>query len=297
MSSAWRSEPDRPARTIRAKLLVDAEHYEHLIARAIATAKVSVWIATANLKTMLVEAPIGSRARARGRYVSFFETLGDLAQRNVDVCVLHASPPSGPLARELVRERTKRSRAEPVVKMRRCPRVHLKMIAVDGRLLYLGSANLTGAGLGAKGDGRRNFEMGIVTDSEAMLDAAQERFDRIWRGRECAGCKLRSQCDAPLDALRSERTEPTPRTNAVAAPRANAAAATRANAGSRANAAAATRANAGSRANEAGSRANATGSRANATDSRANKAVSAPRASATSRGSSRRTCRSPFSPQ
>jgi len=204
IASARRPEPERAARTIRAKLLVDADHHEHLVTKAIASANVSVWIATANLKTMLVEAPIGSRARARGRYVSFFETLDDLARRGIDVCVLHASPPSGPLARELVRLGTKRGR-EPGVKMRRCPRVHLKMIAIDGRLLYLGSANLTGAGLGAKGDGRRNFEMGIVTDSEAMLDAAQERFDRIWRGRECGSCKLRSQCDAPLDAPRAER--------------------------------------------------------------------------------------------
>ena len=167
-------------------------------------AKVSVWITTANLKTMLVEAPIGTRARASGRYVSFFETLADLAKRGVDVCILHASVPSGPLGREMKRlGMTLRSASPSAVKMRRCPRVHLKMIAVDGQLLYLGSANLTGAGLGAKGDGRRNFEMGIVTDSEAMLDAAQERFDRIWRGAECASCKLRSACDGPLDMPRA----------------------------------------------------------------------------------------------
>lgn len=195
MPLARRAEP--VARTMRAKLLVDADHYDDLVQRSIASAKVSVWIATANLKTMLVEAPVGTRARAKGRYVSFFETLGDLAKRGVDVCILHASPPSLPLAREMVRLRG----AGP--KLRRCPRVHLKMIAIDGRLLYLGSANLTGAGLGAKGEGRRNFEMGIVTDSEAMLDAAQERFDRIWRGAECAGCKLRSACDAPLDLPRA----------------------------------------------------------------------------------------------
>jgi phosphatidylserine/phosphatidylglycerophosphate/cardiolipin synthase-like enzyme len=73
------------------------------------------------------------------------------------------------------------------------------MIAVDGRRLYLGSANLTGAGLGAKRDGRRNFEMGIVTDDDAMLDLAQERFDRIWRGAECASCRLRRECPKPLD--------------------------------------------------------------------------------------------------
>lgn len=186
-------------RTIRAKLLVDGDHYEHFIARNVSRANVSVWISTANLKSMLVEAPIGSRARARGRYVSFYESLGDLAKRGVDVCILHASKPSAPLAREI-----KRLGAN-AVKMRRCPRVHLKMIAVDGSLLYLGSANVTGAGLGAKGEGRRNFEMGIVTDNEAMLDAAQARFDRIWRGAECKGCKLRSVCDAPLDGLRKRR--------------------------------------------------------------------------------------------
>ncbi|MBX3252353.1 MAG: phospholipase D family protein, partial [Myxococcales bacterium] len=182
---------------------IDGDHYDDLVARAVAGARVSVWIATANLKTMLVEAPIGSRARARGRYVSFFESLGDLARRGVDVCILHASPPSGPLAREMARLAA--SGGAGAVKMRRCPRVHLKMIAIDGRLLYLGSANLTGAGLGAKGAGRRNFEMGIVTDSEAMLDAAQERFDRIWRGAECARCQLRSSCDAPLDTLARPR--------------------------------------------------------------------------------------------
>jgi phosphatidylserine/phosphatidylglycerophosphate/cardiolipin synthase-like enzyme len=197
------------ARTIRAKLLVDGAHYEELIARAVTSAEVSVWISTANLKTMMVEAPIGSRARARGRYVSFFETLGELSRRGIDVCILHASPPSGPLQRELARLAKNASG----VKMRRCPRVHLKMIVVDGKLLYLGSANLTGAGLGAKGDGRRNFEMGIVTDSESMLDAAQERFDRIWRGRECGSCKLRSECDKPLDMATTRGTakaRPTP---------------------------------------------------------------------------------------
>jgi phosphatidylserine/phosphatidylglycerophosphate/cardiolipin synthase-like enzyme len=203
------------SRNIHAKLLMDGAHYEELVARAITKAQVSVWISTANLKTMMVEAPIGSRARARGRYVSFFETLGELARSGVDVCILHASPPSGPLQRELARLAKNASG----VKMRRCPRVHLKMIAVDGKLLYLGSANLTGAGLGAKGDGRRNFEMGILTDDEAMLDAAQGRFDRIWRGRECGACKMRGQCDKPLDLIAKPGiAKPAVTTKAPAAP-------------------------------------------------------------------------------
>ena len=83
--------------------------------------------------------------------------------------------------------------------MRLCPRVHMKAVVVDGGFLYLGSANWTGAGLGAKGTGRRNFELGIVTDDALLLDDVQEVFDRIWRGAECSECKLREECPAPLD--------------------------------------------------------------------------------------------------
>jgi phosphatidylserine/phosphatidylglycerophosphate/cardiolipin synthase-like enzyme len=189
-------------RSIRAKLLVDGAHYDELVARAISRAEVSVWIATANLKAMLVEAPVGTRARARGKFISFFETLSDLAKRGVDVCILHAGIPSGPLRREITRLEG------GGVKMRRCPRVHMKLVAIDGRLLYLGSANLTGAGLGAKGEGRRNFEMGILTDDTSMLDVAQARFDRIWRGGDCASCKLRRECPKPIDILTSRGTTP-----------------------------------------------------------------------------------------
>src|SRR6185312_9151407 len=117
--------------------------------------------------------------------------------RKVQVRILHATLPSRPFREELA-ARADRLRP-PLFEMRQCPRVHLKMIAIDGALLYLGSANFTGAGLGAKSDGRRNFELGIVTDDEWLLDETQARFDRIWRGAECGACKLRSECPGPLD--------------------------------------------------------------------------------------------------
>jgi phosphatidylserine/phosphatidylglycerophosphate/cardiolipin synthase-like enzyme len=184
-----------PARSIPATLVVDQDHYDLVVRRAVASAQVSVWISTANLKATMVEAPVGTRARARGRFVSLFETLADLKGQGVEVRILHAAPPSRPLAVEM------RRLGARVPKLRQCPRVHLKMIAIDGRLLYIGSANLTGAGIGAKGEGRRNFEMGILTESDAWLDLAQERFDRIWRGAECAGCRRRRECPAPIDRL------------------------------------------------------------------------------------------------
>ena len=190
-------------RVAKVSLVVDREHYDDLVMGTIAKAKTSVWIGTANLKDLHVEAPIGSAARARGRYVSMLEILRDLAKRGVEIRILHSGTPSGPFRASLA----KVARDARGMELRQCPRVHLKMIAVDGRLLYLGSANFTGAGLGAKGEGRRNFEMGIITDDDVTLDAAQLRFDKIWSGGECGGCKLRSVCPAPLDTRRTTKKE------------------------------------------------------------------------------------------
>jgi phosphatidylserine/phosphatidylglycerophosphate/cardiolipin synthase-like enzyme len=185
-------------------LILDSAHYER-VTLAIARAKVSVWISTANVKQLLVQAPVGTRDRARGKYVPIADTFQSLADRGVQVRLLHAAQPSRPFREELARRAARLVR--PGFEMRACPRVHLKMIAIDGALLYLGSANLTGAGLGAKSEGRRNFEMGVLTDDEWLLDQAQARFDRIWRGLECAGCRMRSKCPRPIDVSYGDAKE------------------------------------------------------------------------------------------
>jgi phosphatidylserine/phosphatidylglycerophosphate/cardiolipin synthase-like enzyme len=192
----------RARRAVSVQLISGRGHYETVIA-AVLEAQLSVWIATANLKELMVEDPRaapGRRRSARGRtaYRSVLEAFDELAGRGVDLRLLHAGVASGPFARELARH--PRLRAGGLA-MRICPRVHLKTVIVDGTLLYLGSANWTGAGLGAKGAGRRNFELGVVTDDPEMLDDAQGLYEGLWRGGGCKGCKLRAICDAPLDEL------------------------------------------------------------------------------------------------
>jgi hypothetical protein len=173
----------------------DAAHYD-VISGALARARVSLWIATANLKDMRLEAPIGSVARARRRYESIVERFAELRARGVELRVLHGGLPSQPFRESLARS----ERLSPAFDwLRQCPRVHLKIIAVDGSELYLGSANLTGAGMGAKGAGRRNFELGVSTTDHVLIDAAQRRFDAIWTGRECGSCRVRASCPRPLD--------------------------------------------------------------------------------------------------
>jgi phosphatidylserine/phosphatidylglycerophosphate/cardiolipin synthase-like enzyme len=189
-----------PARAIAMELIGGRGHYDRVIA-AVLDAHTSVWIATATTKELMVEGP---RAPGRGKrgYVSILARLDDLAARGVELRILHAELPSRPFRTELA--------AHPRLlrgglALRRCPRVHLKAVIVDGALLYLGSANWTGAGLGAKGSGRRNFELGFVTDDPPLLDEVQSLYERIWTGRECAGCRLRDVCPGPLDSLKKPK--------------------------------------------------------------------------------------------
>jgi phosphatidylserine/phosphatidylglycerophosphate/cardiolipin synthase-like enzyme len=183
------------SRRANVKLLADADHYDLLIRNELPSAEVSVWIATANLKELRIEAPIGTRARARGRYVSILDTLETLVSRGVELRILHGRPPSGPFKEQLRRRPALR------LPLRECPRVHMKVVAVDGRALYLGSANFTGAGIGARSERRRNFELGVLTDDEHLLDQVQARYDAIWSGRECGSCALRRECPKPIDTL------------------------------------------------------------------------------------------------
>jgi phosphatidylserine/phosphatidylglycerophosphate/cardiolipin synthase-like enzyme len=130
--------------------------------------------------------------------VSILARLDELAARGVELRLLHAELPSRPFREELANH--PRLVAGGLA-LRRCPRVHLKAVIVDGAVLYLGSANWTGAGLGAKGSGRRNFELGVVTDDGPLLDHVQALYERIWQGGECAACRLRPECPGPLSEL------------------------------------------------------------------------------------------------
>jgi phosphatidylserine/phosphatidylglycerophosphate/cardiolipin synthase-like enzyme len=83
------------------------------------------------------------------------------------------------------------------LKLKHCPRVHMKAVVLDGERVYLGSANLTGAGLGAKGDARRNFEIGFMTEELRILDEVQALYAALWAGAPCDGCAVRDLCPDP----------------------------------------------------------------------------------------------------
>ncbi len=190
----------RPARAVPLSLVSGRGHYDSIV-QAVMAAEQSVWIATANLKELMVEDArarpgVARNLRRPAAYRSILAVFDELAARGVELRILHASPPSGPFRKEIARHpRLKQGGLE----LRLCPRVHFKAVVVDGSQLYLGSANWTGAGLGAKGSGRRNFELGLLTSDLQLLDEVQGLYDSVWRGSHCKTCKLRELCPAPLD--------------------------------------------------------------------------------------------------
>ncbi len=174
-------------RTLQAELLQGRALYREVVLGKLAHARESVWIATANVKAMFVE--------QGGQFAPVLELFDTLAARGVALRLLHAELPSRPFRAAFdSRERLVRGGLELKV----CPRVHFKTVVVDQAWAYVGSANLTGAGLGAKGEHMRNFELGFVTEDFDVIDRVTALYEAVWSGAECRSCKLREVCPDPI---------------------------------------------------------------------------------------------------
>jgi len=164
------------------RFVTDREIYESVIRDAIPSAKEFVWLGTADIKDLYVE---------KGRnMVPFLEIISDLIERGVSVRLIHAKEPGPNFREDFDRYPNLFQGLERVL----CPRVHFKLVVVDGRFAFTGSANLTGAGIGCKGEHRRNFESGVVTIDSRMVHQIMEQFDSVWMGARCIGCQRREFC-------------------------------------------------------------------------------------------------------
>lgn len=166
----------------RTDYVVDAEIYRRVIRDEVPTAKRLLWIGTADVKDLYV--PRGTRA------VPFLAVLSELIGRGVGVRLIHAKEPGPNFRTDFDKYPNLRRGLERML----CPRVHFKLVVVDERFAYSGSANLTGAGLGAKGDTRRNFEGGIVTTEPALVRQIMGQFDAVWMGQGCRKCAYAKGC-------------------------------------------------------------------------------------------------------
>ncbi len=167
---------------MQAEFITDRQIYDQVIMEAIPRAQRFVWLATANIKDLHVE---------KGqRMVPFLEVLAGLIDEGVQVRLIHAREPGPRFMEDYDRYPAVVSALERML----CPRSHMKCVVVDGNFAYVGSANLTGAGMGAKSSDNRNFESGIVTEDPKFVRSIMEHYDSIWMGARCDTCKRKEHC-------------------------------------------------------------------------------------------------------
>lgn len=173
------------------RIVLNEQHTSEALGEALKLCRYRLMIATADVKDLLLPSPGGELAYHDMR--SILQVFGMLSDRNIEVQLLHGGIPSKPFREELKRH------WPPTLEMRRCPRMHLKAVIADGKHMYLGSANLTGAGMGAKGSTRRNFEAGLWTDELSLIDPVADLIHAIWSGEHCNGCGRKDVCPVPLE--------------------------------------------------------------------------------------------------
>lgn len=167
------------------KLISNSAHYTEVLAR-VTKVKRSLWIGTADIKDLYVK--VGTQTKP------FLAVLAGLIKKGIEVRLIHAKEP-GPAFRE---DFDKYPALFEGLERALCPRVHFKILVFDGQVSYIGSANLTGAGIGMKSDGTRNFEAGILTDNPELVEQAMNQFDEVWMGKHCKACKRKDFCGDPI---------------------------------------------------------------------------------------------------
>ena len=156
-------------------------HYDKVIDK-IKDCKKTLWIGTADIKDLYVKDGRGTRP--------LLEVLSDLAKRGVEIRLIHAKEPGPAFRQDFDKYPALIDGMERVL----CPRVHFKIIILDLKTAYVGSANLTGAGLGMKGENTRNFEAGVLSCNKDFVKNAAEQFDSVWMGAHCKGCRRKEFC-------------------------------------------------------------------------------------------------------
>jgi len=169
------------------RIVLNEQHLEAVTGELLSACRHRLFVATADVKDLHIPGPGGRRAS------SILDVFEELSDRGVEIRLLHGGGPSSGFRGGL------KQHVPANLTMRRCTRMHVKAAIADGQMMYLGSANLTGAGMGAKSPRRRNFEAGIVTDEVRLIDPVADMLDEVWTGGRCGDCGRRQHCPEPLE--------------------------------------------------------------------------------------------------
>ncbi len=182
------------------ELLLNEAIYQRVIAELVPATRKFLWITTADIKDLHVGKGLIQGSRKNGgkkqRFVPFLEILSDLVQQGVAIRLIHAKEPGVRFRKDF--DKYPALIESDLFERILCPRVHTKAIIIDGETAFVTSANLTGAGLGAKSPHRRNFEAGILSDQADIVQPLIEWIDALYLGDYCQKCQRREFCPDPI---------------------------------------------------------------------------------------------------
>jgi len=170
------------------ELLLNRDIYTRFLQPMLPEAKRFLWIVTADIKDLHIE--------FRGSFQPLLNVLDELVRRGVSVRLIHAKEP-GPRFREDFDQCQALIQSEAFERIL-CPRVHTKCVVIDGHTAFVGSANLTGAGIGAKHEDKRNFEAGFMFDDTNDIQNLMHWIDELYLGEHCKNCRRREYCPDPI---------------------------------------------------------------------------------------------------
>jgi|GEM_PF-1682475 excisionase family DNA binding protein len=169
--------------------LITENFYQEVIER-VCKAKSSIKIMTGHFKRFNLK-PTKKQGKNYNDGTPFINFLKQKAEQGVSVEIVCSKPsPNIIEAWDLCSRKLKSG----VFNMTYCIRNHAKVVIIDDKIAYIGSANLTPAGLGQPYDSPGNFEVGVITKDPKAMDYLVELFYKIVDADFCPGCHRANQC-------------------------------------------------------------------------------------------------------
>ena len=166
------------------------ENFFQEVIKCACAAKSSIKIMTADFNLFRL-VPTKKQGKKYGNGTPFLDFLMEKANEGVSVQIISAEQ-SKYFQNEV--ERFYRMMSNNCFSVCFCIRNHAKVVIIDDMIAYIGSANMTRAGLGQPYASPGNFEAGIMTENPKFISSLNAKFIKIMNGCYCDGCHRANKC-------------------------------------------------------------------------------------------------------